>query len=158
MWAKRLQIYGGVLLGQDLSLTISINFLCIGNLWFVYYGQNGPSCFSRLLPCEREKLLLQIAASYFVLCTYNLLHMKLFSIHCALHFDIKVDSSIFIIYSIHHTLNTWSHVSAGKSTLQITSLGKAVILPQVVPKKMDWKCKQDQSDWIASMSLCPHIA
>ena len=61
--AKWLQIYGLVLLGEDLSMTISINFLCIRNLWFVYYGQNGPSCSSsRLLPCEREKLLPQITA------------------------------------------------------------------------------------------------
>ena len=47
-------------------------------------------------------------------------------------------------------------MSAGKSPLQIALLGKAVILPQVVPKKMDCKCKQDMSDWIASMSNCPH--
>ena len=35
--AKWLQIYGLVLLEEDLSMTISINFLCIRNLWFVYY-------------------------------------------------------------------------------------------------------------------------
>ena len=63
-------------------------------------------------------------------------------------------SRLFYMYHILHT--SYSHVSAGKSPLQITSLGKAVILPQVVPKKMDWKCKQDMSDWIASMFLCPH--
>ena len=62
-------------------------------------------------------------------------------------------SRLLYMYHILHT--SYSHVSAGKSPLQITLLGKAVILPQVVPKKMDWKCKQDMSDWIASMPLCP---
>ena len=65
-------------------------------------------------------------------------------------------SRLLYMYHILHT--SYSHVSAGKSPLQITWLGKAVILPQVVSKKMDWKCKQDMSDWIARMSLCPHIA